>query len=237
MVSTSIFDLDHFAFPYLYRFPGQATDERILFVTRESETIHIIRQVMVLVAAAAIFVAGYLLAGFVSELFGDRVSGGVISAIEVASAVTAVLFALVGVWWTTALWKRSIALITNKRLTKFIYTTPWNRHNLSLPLDMVVDTGAYSKGFLQAIFKLGTFTARSSASSSGLATDDPSRINKKYFYIENVTNAEDIHHYLHKVLFVFRQDWQKLENFRPFIPDLKAGHREEFMKQFPEYWS
>jgi hypothetical protein len=230
---TNIFTVDQFAFPYLYKFPGQSSDERILFVTRESEVVLMLRQLVAVIAAVFIFVAGFALGRLLASLVGEGIAGTV----ELLSAVAAVIFGMLGFWWVTTLWKRSIALITTKRLTKFIYTTPWNRHNLSLPLDMIVDTGAYSKGFIQAFFQLGTFTARSSASSSGAATDDPQRVNKKYFYIENVINAEDIHHYLHKVLFVFRQDWKKLEDFRPFLPHLKGEARKEFMKQFPEYWS
>jgi hypothetical protein len=233
MASPNLFALDHFRFPYDYKFPGQASDERILFVTRESETLLLVRRITVVVTAAFIFFCGYGLGTVATSIVG--LAAG--SLFELVAAVIAIVFLVVGFWWTTLLWKRSIALITNKRLIKFIYTTPWNRHNLSLPLDMIVDTGAYSKGFLQALFKLGTFTARSSASSSGVATDDPGRVNKKYFYIDNVTNAEDIHHYINKVLFVYRQDWAKLATFRPFLPHLKGEDRKKFMQQYPEYWS
>ncbi len=229
----NIFSADHFQFPYLYKFPGQASDERILYVTREADIVFHMRQVVVVGGAVLLFTIGYLL----SALLGNYIGGNVKNMIQVAVALSAALFLVIGWLWSSMMWRKSIAVITTKRLTKFIYTTPWTRHNLSLPLDMVVDTGAYSKGWFQALFKLGTFTARSSASSSGVATDDPDRVNKKYFYIENLSNAEDIHHYLHKVLFVYRQDWKKLENFRPFLPNLKGEARKEFMKQYPEYWS
>jgi hypothetical protein len=233
MAAQNIFSIEHFRFPYDFKFPGQASDERILFVTRESEIMLLVRRIVVVVTAGVIFFCGYGLGIVAGSVLG--IAAG--SLFELISAVIAIIFLIVGFWWTTVLWKKSLALITNKRLIKFIYTTPWNRHNLSLPLDMIVDTGAYSKGFLQALFRLGTFTARSSASSSGVATDDPARVNKKYFYIDNVANSEDIHHYINKVLFVYRQDWQKLANFRPFLPNLKGDDRKEFMKQYPEYWS
>ena len=233
MPETNIFSVDHFQFPYHYKFPGQSSDERILFVTRESEIMLLFKQIMIILAAGGLFLAGVSLGGLLESLIGN----GAASLIEIFSAGAAICFGLLGFLWVTTLWKKSIAVITTKRLTKFIYTTPWNRHNLSLPLEMIVDTGAYNKGLLQAIFNLGTFTARSSASSSGAATDDPQRVNKKYFYIENVKSAEDIHHYLNKVLFAYRQDWTKLETFRPFLPHLKGEARKEFMKQYPEYWS
>lgn len=229
----SIFTTKIFEFPYLYKFPGMSTDERILYITREADTMLYLRQVVVVVAGALIFLTG----GATGQLIDSFFTTNLRWIFESVAAVFALIFLLVGFWWVSILWKKSIAVITNKRLIKFVYTTPWNRHELSLPLDMVVDTGAYSKGFVQALFKLGVFTARSSASSSGVATDDPGRVNKKYFYIENVTNFQDIHHYLSKVLFVFRQDWKSLANFRPFLPHLKGEARKEFMKQYPEYWS
>jgi hypothetical protein len=103
---------------------------------------------------------------------------------------------------------------------------------------MIVDTGAYTKGFVSTFLGLGTFIARSSASSSGRATDDPSRVNKKYFYIEHVKHAEDLQHYVSKVLAAFRQYPEKLANFRPFIPEMKGEVRAKFIRDnFPEFWS
>lgn len=229
----NIWQVPHFEFPYLYKFPGQASDERILYITREHPMAHLFRQLMLVLASSFVFGCCF----FLGKMMTNFVNGGIGAFIQLIGAVAAVVFLLVGWWWLSVLWKKSVAIITNKRLVKFIYTTPWNRYHLSLPLDSVVDTGSYSKGWLQALFKLGTFTARSSATSSGVATDDASRVNKKYFYIENVANAEDIHHYLSKVLFVFHQDWTKLDNFRPFLPHLKGEARKEFMKNYPEYWS
>jgi len=49
--------------------------------------------------------------------------------------------------------------------------------------------------------------------------------------------VEDLQHYVSKVLSSFRKDSEKLITFRPFIPKLKGSAREEFMKQYPEYWS
>lgn len=102
---------------------------------------------------------------------------------------------------------------------------------------MIVDTGSYTKGFIQAWLKLGVFTARSSATSSGVATDNTSRINKKYYYIENVSCAEDLQQYINKLLSVFRQQPARLDRFRPFIPHLKGKARKKFMEDYPQFWS
>lgn len=231
--NTNIFSAEELAFPYLYRFPGQASDEVILYVTREHKVMLYIRLAVVLLISIILVVVGYAVSGALASVFEGFPASGI--NLFVTGLAALVLF--IGYWWVNVLWKKSLAFVTTKRLTKIIYTTPFNRHTLSLPLEMIVDTGSYDKGFIQALLKLGTFTARSSASSSGAATDDTSRINKKYFYIENVAMVEDLQHYISKVLSAFRKDPERLITFRPFIPHMKGAVREKYMQQFPEYWS
>jgi hypothetical protein len=80
--------------------------------------------------------------------------------------------------------------------------------------------------------QIGTLTARSSASSSGVATEDADRVNKKYFYLENIKYCEDLQQYLNKVISLLRQSPAQLETFRPFIPHLKGVVREQFVKDY-----
>lgn len=229
----SIFSVEDLQFPYLYKFPGQNSDEVILYVTREHKVMLYIKWAVILLISLILIIVGYTITGAIKSVVGSFPMASVNVFITGISA--AVL--LIGSWWVSTLWKKSLAFVTNKRLTKIIYTTPFNRHTLSLPLEMIVDTGSYDKGFVQALLKLGTFTARSSASSSGVATDDTSRINKKYFYIENVAMVEDLQHYVAKVLSAFRKNPESLSTFRPFLPYLKGENRKKFMEQYPQYWS
>lgn len=204
-----------------------------MYVLRENSIMLWIRRIGVAGVGLALLVAGWWFSALTSRFLGT----GITSMIQMISVGAGLALALVGWWWVTNLWLKSIALVTTKRLIKFVYTTPVNRHTLSLPLEMIVDTGAYDKGFLQAFFKLGTFTARSSASSSGAATDDPERINKKYFYIENISMAEDLQHYVNKLLSLFRRRPDDLATFRPFIPQGYGESREALIKDHPEFWS
>lgn len=231
--TTDISKIEDFEFPYLYKFAGQASDEKILYVTREHKVMLQVKRFFVITIALILVVIGYSLTGFAASMFPSFPSGSVNLMVTAIAALEMIL----GWWWVSALWKKSLAFVTTKRLKKIIYTTPFNKHSLSLPLEMIVDTGSYDKGFIQALLKLGTFTARSSASSSGAATEDNSRINKKYFYIENVGNVEDLQHYISKLLSAFRKDQDRLITFRPFIPKLKGEARQKFMEQYPEYWS
>jgi hypothetical protein len=228
----SVFSTDRFEFPYRYKFPGQASDEVILFIARENESMFWWRRAQVLGIAIMMVIAAGIASWLIEDIYAPMAT-----AAWTLFTFGGFLVLAIGWWWVSDLWKKSIFVLTTKRLAKFIYTTPFNRHTLSLPLEMIVDTGSYTKGYLQAIFRLGTFTARSSASSSGVATDEVGRVNKKYFYLENISMAEDLQHYVSKVLRAARQQPDRLDTFRPFIPHLKGERRKEFMAEFPEYWS
>lgn len=234
MGNKNIFSLDTFEFPYDYHFPGQGSDEFILFVTRENKVMLWARRLVVVGIAMAVGVITSYAGALVYQY--NVPAGG---SIQVLGALSALVALAVGWWWSTVLWKKSLMFVTTQRLIKFIYTTPFNRHILSLPLEMIVDTGSYTKGYLQAIFKLGTFTARSSAASSGVATDEAQsgRVNKKYFYIENVAAYEDLQHYVNKLLQAYRNRRDELPAFRPFLPGLKGDARKEYMEKFPGFWS
>ena len=122
----SIFAEPQFVFPYAYKFPGQASDERILFVTRENQVMLWVRRLGIMVAALVMGIAGGALGEFLTSMLGPQVGDPVV----LVSILLAVAFGSLGWWWTTTLWQKSLMLVTTHRLTKFIYTTPFNRHNL-----------------------------------------------------------------------------------------------------------
>ncbi len=228
----SIFDVQRFEFPYEYDFPGKSRQEELLFAVRENKSVLYFRYAAAIGTAVVAIAVLFIGAGFAQQQLGLEL-GGIILTVS----LFIVLLTVLGLWWINRLWRDSIAVLTTKRLAKFIATTPFNRHSLSLPLEQVVDTGAYTKGFIQAFFRLGTFTARSAAASSGAATDDPGRINKKYFYTENVSAAEDLQHYVNKLLYNYRHETDRIQDFRPFIPYMKGERRKRFMEDWPRYWS
>lgn len=181
-------------------FPGKAEDEKILYVTREAPMMLMVRLTTFMVVTALGVLVGALLIGNMGKTLGFAY-GGMIALILVIGII--VMFG--GMWWISQVFNKSVFIITTRRLTKFIHTTPWTRYQMSLGLDKVVDSGSYSKGYLQALFGLGTFVARSSAG------------NIKNFKIENVHYAEDLHNWMNKLMFVFNKDVAELDQFKPFV--------------------
>ncbi len=211
---------DKFCFPYdNFSFPGQHSEEKILFVTRESPKMLYLRLLGVLVVVGLMLISGVYAVKVMSVLIG--LSDSLETKLILYWIGLAFLGVVFGVWWFSTLWKKSVFIITNRRLTKIIYTTPWNKYHLSLNLDKIVDGGAYKKGILQPLLGLGYFVARSSAG------------NIKNFKIINIDFAEDLHNYVTKLLYTFNNDKKKLNNFRPFIPYMKGEERRRFA---PEYY-
>ncbi|HPS40590.1 MAG TPA: hypothetical protein PLQ50_01130 [Candidatus Woesebacteria bacterium] len=221
-----------FVFPYdSYRFAGQATDERILYITREHKFFLFIKMFFVLLIAAAIFLATYVFSLAFKNIFAFDYPSFLLPLI----LILIVALIIIGFWWVYSVWQKSLAILTNQRLTKIIYTTPFNRYNQSLPLEMIVDTSCSNQGFFggiaHSLLKIDTLTARSSASSSGVATNDVSRVNKKYFYLENIQYCEDLQQYLNKILSMLSHSPERLSSFRPFVPNLKAEARAKFLQE------
>lgn len=204
----NILEAEEFKSPYTdLIFPGKAEDEKILYVTRESPMMLLVRLTgFSLIVAITVFVGVMLIANMGKSL--EFAYGGIVIMLLIIGAI--VMFS--GIWWVYKVYNKTVFVITTRRLTKFIHTTPWTRYQMSLGLDKVVDSAAYSKGYAQSIFGLGTFVARSSAG------------NIKNFKIENIHFAEDLHNWMNKLMFVFAKEIEKLDEFRPFSAK-KMGER------------
>lgn len=196
-----IFEVDEFGKDYSgIIFPGKAEDEKILYATREAPMMLMVRLVWFSVVVALTMLVGSLMIANMGKMLGFAY-GGLIALVLLIGGI--VMFG--GLWWVAQVYKKTIFIITTRRLTKFIHTTPWTRYQMSLGLDKVVDSGTYNKGYIQAILKLGTFVARSSAG------------NIKNFKIENIHYAEDLHNWMNKLMFTFNKDVAELDSFRPFV--------------------
>jgi hypothetical protein len=204
----NILEMADFQPPYSNMiFPGKAEDEKILYVTREAPMMMGLRLTGFSLVVAITMAVGAILTAYMGQAMEVEV-GVIVTLILLLGGV--VMFG--GMWWIWQVYQKTMFIITTRRLTKFIHTTPWTRYQMSLGLDKVVDSAAYSKGYFQSLFGLGTFVARSSAG------------NIKNFKIENIQFAEDLHNWMNKLMFVFAKEVDKLDEFRPFTAK-KMGER------------
>ncbi len=209
---------ERYEFPYTdLRFPGMNTGERILFVTRESPLVHKLR-----LGGLALVVGVLLVTGTMFIMFGGRFVSQLLVLQLPLFALAGAIF-LIGWWWISTTYKKSVFIITTRRLTKIIHTTPINWYQFSLGLDEIEDTGSYASSFFEALFGLGYFVARSGAGAI------------KNFKIVNITFSRDLHNYVNKLLYAFKHHPAKINEFRPFVPHLKGGDRSELAKKYPQY--
>lgn len=207
-----------FEFPYTdLHFPGMNTGEKILFVTRESPLMLRIRILFLICFIVFLIGIGW---GFIVALesFFPLFRIGLVPLIGLGGCIF-----LGGAWWIGATYHKSVFIITTRRLTKIIYTTPFTWYQFSLGLDEIQDTGSYSSSYFEALFGLGYFVARSGAAAI------------KNFKIVNVTFSQDLHNYVNKLLYAFKHHPERIDEFRPFIPFLKGERRKEYLTKYPEY--
>lgn len=207
-----------FVFPYTdLHFPGMNSGERILFVTRESPIMFKIRVIFLILMVIIILGVGMTIISLVSNLspFVELIRFPIIF-------LCGIVF-IGGLWWLSETYRKSVFIVTTRRLTKIIYTTPFTWYQFSLGLDEIADTGSYSSSYFEALFRLGYFVARSGAAAV------------KNFKIVNITFAADLHNYVNKLLYAFKHHQHQIDNFRPFIPHLKGEKRKEALQDYPEY--
>jgi hypothetical protein len=207
-----------FHFPYTdVKFPGMNTGERILFVTRESPKMLRLR----LAGLCIVILFLFLLVEFFIKLVFPYIPFVVFFRPILYILFAAVLF--VGYFWISKTYQKSVFIITTRRLTKIIYTTPFTWYQFSLGLDEIADTGSYSSSYFEALLGLGYFVARSGAAAI------------KNFKIVNIGFAADLHNYVNKLLYAFKHNPKDIDAFRPFIPFLKGDHRKAFLEKYPDY--
>jgi hypothetical protein len=213
-----ILNTSTFTFPYTdLHFPGMNTGEKILFVTRESSKMVRLRVFGLMIMMMVLFLISQFLLSLIRPFFP------VITFFQVIPFVLFGIGCALGYWWITETFRKSVFIITTRRLTKIIYTTPFTWYQFSLGLDEIADTGSYASSYLEALLGLGYFVARSGAAAI------------KNFKIENIEYSADLHNYVNKLLYAFKHHPNNIDAFRPFVPYVKGERRKEMMKEYPGY--
>jgi hypothetical protein len=203
-----------FIFPYKnFLFPGMHTEEKVLYATRQHPLLLKWRLVVILSALA-------FLDGVVFLIARSFVPAGALAGVVLALAGFSGVAGVVFWWWIKVTYEKTLFVVTNRRLTQFVQTSPFTGYQLSLAFDQVVDTAASTHNYLQKIFGFGSLFARSSAGAQG------------DFLVENLQFHKDLHNWLSKLLTQYAQKADKeqaLVGFRPFVPGLKGEARKQFL--------
>lgn len=210
MLMVFVFD---FAFPYNnFSFPGMHTEEKVLYATRQHPLV--LKWRLAILLAALLFFDGVALI-IVQSYLPERAGIALLGLGAFSLLAGGLLW-----WWLKTTYEKTLFIVTNKRLTQFVQTSPFTGFQLSLAFDQVVDTAASTYTYLQKIFGFGSLFARSSAGAQG------------DFLVESLQFHEDVHNWLNKLLTQCAQKADKeraLDGFRPFVPGLKGEARKQFL--------
>lgn len=204
-----------FSFPYRnFSFPGKHSEEKVLYAAQQHP----------LVLKLRLFLSGVCLLFFILITFmivNAYVPSGISLLINIGLLVFSSITSLFLYWWLTAVYQKTLFIITNRRLTQFIQTSPFTNFQLSLAFGQVVDTAASTHNYFQKILGMGSLFARSSAGAQG------------DFLVSNLQHHDDVHNWLNKLLTEYSQKADKehaLDGFRPFVPGLKGEERKKFLE-------
>lgn len=191
-----------------FRFSGQHADEIILYATR-MHPFALIKNIFLLSIGFSIVAIVLAIAATVVPQTGN------ITRLLMLGSIFVVLAWLFALWWTYRVYRNTYLVVTDRRLVKLGYTTPFTRYQSSLNFSEIQDSAATSRHVIEQLLNIGMFYARSSAA----ALHD--------FWFEYLEYHIDLHNYLNKLLYTLRthpDGAQELKAFRPFIPK-PAGKR------------
>lgn len=212
-MNQSAFLVPEFHPPYdNFRFPGQHEDERIFYAARSAKIILLWKEVLTGCLWGVLAIIGAYILNNIYRLSNSQFTliselGPFFSLLWIISLIFALL-------WTYAVWQKTIFFITNKRLTQFVFTTPWTNYQLSLSLDKVVDTAATVHSYWQKFLGVGNLFARSAAGAQG------------DFLVPHIEHTQDLHNWLTKLIYEWEaasKKGQALVNFKPFDPNWKKS--------------
>lgn len=193
-------------------FPGQHSDEKILYEMRPHDLPLFIRIIGIIILSVIIFVLSAILA-MIHPL---------VTLIGILLA-----FAISGIGITVSIiqHKGAIGYITDRRIIRFEKPHPFHTAVRSLNWDDVMKVKTYPPNFIWSMLNIGTIVVRARASTTSFAQDTIQReVSGDDLEVHDVWYYQDLGNYIEKILHTYKQNPQELQNFRSFIP-MPRGQR------------
>lgn len=183
-------------------FPGQQTDERVLYFSRPHSAIKYFSYLKVLLISLLVLFALQVVSWNLPFLN---------SAMSIISLVVSAFLLVLGVWWITSLYDKTEYYITDRRVVKFTPLTPFNRTTRALFWDEAVKSKTYQKNpLIEKLLDIGSLEIHA-------RTQDKDNVN-----IEHLSYYEDLANYIDKILYTFKNKPEDLRNFKEFVTKPKG---------------
>lgn len=194
---------------YSDKFYGQQEDERILYVTFHHPLALWISLAKVGAAALLLLVA--------FGIIGSQIPfGGVAVGLGVGLSLVTLL---IGTLSVLVMEQKNVGYITDRRVVRFMATTPLTQSSRSLSWDEAVKVKTYQPNPLLKLMNVGRVVVH--AKSTVLSTDVPkteSVVSEDDVMLDYVYYYKDLGNYIDKILHLYRQKPKELERLRAFVP-------------------
>lgn len=183
-------------------FPGQQTDERILYFARPHPVARYVSLLKV------VFFAFFFL--FISQVLAGSLPPPAII-LRFLSIILFVFFILAGWWWGGTVYQQSGMYITDRRIVKFSPLSPFQKTVRTLFWDEVVKCKTYrKKPLLEKLLGIGSIEVHA-------RSQDKDNVD-----IDGLIYHEDIANYIDKILYTYKTKPSEIQTFRAFIPKPKG---------------
>ncbi len=198
---------------HMSEFYGQQEGERVLYQVVVHPLVHIFKLIRVVLMGLVLWVLFWIIGGGVDFSTLIRLMGMVLGLLVIA----------IGWWGVTVSEKKSMAFITDRRVVRFMATTPWTVNNRSIIWDEVVKVKTRSPNFIWRTLNIGSIVvhARSTVVPSGDQTIEQPVTNDD-IQLDGIEYYQDLGNYLDKVLYLYKKEPAKMAELHDFVAKPKG---------------
>jgi hypothetical protein len=183
-------------------FPGQQTDEKILYYAKPHNAIKYISFVKILIGGLLVLLAFQIISlnlPFYADTFG------------VMGYFLTIFLIIIGLWWVKTTHDSTEIYITDRRIVKFSAFSPLHKTTRTLYWDEAVKSKTYRKNhLLEKMLGIGSLEIHA-------RSQDKDNVD-----IDHLIYHEDLANYIDKILYTFKNKPEDLKTFREFVPKPKG---------------
>lgn len=189
------------------QFPGQQSDEIVLYEVRP-------HHYALIAKVTGIFLLAFVVA-FLSLLIGNFIN----PLAAVIGVILAIAIAVLGFWATLSQFNQARTYITDRRVVRFDANTPFNVNSRSLSWDDVLKIKTFPPSFIGSLFNIGEVVLHARSSIISFTPNDAieKEIAGDDLEIKYVYYYKDLGHYLDKILYTYRHSPQEVRTMRTFV--------------------
>lgn len=195
-------------------FYGQQDGEKILYFIKPHQISLYFSILKIILASIIISSLGFIISSQVPT-FPNQ--------FKIYFLLIGIIFAILGSSNQIIIFNKTIAYITDRRIVRFSAHTPFATSIRSLTWDQAAKAKTLPPNAIFKILMIGDITIHSTSTISAIntktthniITNDDIEISNAYYY-------KDLGNYIEKIIYTFKNEPEKIQNIKPFIPKPKG---------------